>query len=114
MPLRHHSAANTSASVADIVYILHLIPLIHSRHGGGQAGEKLRSVPMLTGAGLGLTGRLIVKTIHFGYWTNRGSANASRLFLTARLRYGLPPLTLDSGCAARSTIDPSALNSKFA
>ena len=58
MPLRH-SAANTSASVADIVFILHPTPLIHSHHCAGQAVETFRSVSYAHWRRLGTPGRLM-------------------------------------------------------
>ena len=78
------SAANTSASVADIVFILHPTPLNHSHRCAGQAVETFRSASNAHWRRLGTTGRPPQRT------------KFKQLFLVG-LRYALPCLTLISG-----------------
>jgi hypothetical protein len=74
------SAANTSASVADIVSILHPHPSFTHTAAPARRADIAVPCPMLTGAGLGLRDGL--------------SVPVSKSPSPARLRYALPCLTL--------------------
>jgi hypothetical protein len=83
-----------------------ILSLTHS--ASNTTGKNFRSAPYAHWRRLETAGRLIVKTIHFvlcgplewgksSFPVKPKFRNDSRLFLTARLRYRLPPLTLAVG-----------------